>query len=142
MKIIKYLTSAVLVFGILTFLSSCGDDDSPTNLSFEGRLWTLTSYSVTSCTDIDDNENGVLACTALVCSTIFAEAGTFTFNFTQGGVLETDISTYTIDGNILSLKDGSVTLPPITFTIAGNTLTMVLTDPFDACLTTTVYKAL
>lgn len=128
---------------MLTFFSSCGDDDDgSTNLSFEGRLWTLTSYSATNCTDTDDNESGVLVCTALVCSTIFAEDGTFTFNFTEGGMLEIDMSTYTIDRNILIITGNGITFPPITLTIVGDTLTWVVTDPFDGCLTTTVYKAL
>ena len=148
MKTLKYSYFA-LVFGILTFFSSCGSDDdsSPANLSLEGRVWTLISDSATNCADETNNRSESGVCTAMECHTLFAEDGIITFSNTEGGILETITDTYTISGNELTIVDSI----PVAFTIVivGDTLTLTFADAdllsfvdLDGCLIKTVYKAL
>ena len=145
MKALKYSYFA-LVFGILTFFSSCGSDDdsSPANLSLEGRVWTLISGSTTNCTDETNNRSESYVCTAMECNTFFAEDGIFTFSDTEGGILETETSIYTISGNeikitiVITTTTGNpvtvtTTTTTVTYTIVivGDTLTLSLVDGDD-----------
>ena len=168
MKTLKYSYFA-LVFGILTFFSSCGSDDdsSPANLSLEGRIWTQISESITNCTDETKNRSASFVCTAMECYTFFAEDGIFTFRDTEAGILETRTGAYTISGNEITIVDTSTstvtvtgsgtgsgtatitTTTAYTIVIVGDTLTLSFADAdvlsfldLDGCLLKAVYKAL
>lgn len=142
MKTLKLCLSALLLFSVLAYLTSCKDDDNSTpGVSLEGTLWTEISNVSTGCDDPNENENETSTCTATDCSTVMLSGGILTSKDIQGGVTETTTGTYTILGNgkLKVTIDGFT--QEVMYTISGNLLTVVIDSPFGGCTSTTVYTS-
>lgn len=142
-KIIK-LTMGLLCMGSMLFYVGCSSDDddssNPTATPLEGTLWTETAYSRSGCTNAADNETGVSTCTATECYTVRLSGGTITFTNKEGGVETTDVGTYVIAGNTVTVTAGTDTIVA-TYVISGTTLTITIIDDGDGCTVVNTYSA-
>ena len=154
MKILKL--STLLLLSLLAMASCDNEDDSPVNELI--GIWELNSLVVTNCDDPSDNTSGddVIGCetddTFEVCNSV-------QFEFTIGGEListstviyslrstqetqtetESETFTYTIDQDSKTITscDETNDCEEISYSISGNTLTLVGIEA-NNCRTTAV----
>lgn len=137
------------IFSAFFLLLSCGDDDD----SIAGT-YRLTSFSTTNCDDPEENINFDFSaddgCTSLlgvsVCgdgTITLTESGgfSFTLNITTLGQTfsETGSGTYTIDGNMITICDGTE-CQSSTFTLGSGRITLSYSEEDDSCIVTMVGK--
>ena len=129
----------ILPFLIIGLILSCAKSETPSR-PFVGT-WTVTSLSVTGCTDTNNNYSQAFACPGTIAKWCyiytFNSNGTCTIERTATST-EKDNGTYSVHGNFVAITfTGSN--EAWTFALATNTLTFTLNDPTgNGCLYTMV----
>ena len=126
-----------VTLALLLTVGACDDEQLITNLALEGTLWTETNFALTNCDDNTDNMNTPTVCTALSCNTLQFNNGTVEAVIVTGPVIETEVGTYTVNGNNIIINFMGIPVL-VTFSIAGSVFTMTLQDPVNKGCTRTV----
>ncbi len=129
MKTTIFLLTVTLSAALFT---SCKDDDGGNESSIVGT-WKEVSFSD------EEFKNGVSQ--GIIDSGTISDQDAITFTFKSDGKFVesyielsktvTDSGTYTIKDNVLSITyDGSSDIEEVAFTVAGNVLTLVVTEEY------------
>lgn len=114
------VSQALALVGLAGVLA-CSDAVAPEDIAGD---WTATSFVFTSVADPDESVDIIDAGGSL--STTFEADGDYAITYSFAGSTDTDGGTYTIDGDHITLDDGT---DPISGTIelSGDTMTLRLT---------------
>jgi len=126
-------------FIIVLGLTGCKDDETDSNLPLAGTTWTLSTITSVGCTD--QLNNGVETCTSTCDTVVFNANGIL--SVTEDGVQVPATIMYTVAGNVITVmyEDSGIPVTEIaTYTIVNNKLTIQFgADVDDGCINTEVY---
>lgn len=136
---ISFCLSGIFMLSILV-LSSCGDDsiddilDWDKDYPLEKTIWGQTSLVAVDCDYEEDIKSEKSDCTQGDCNTMAFIDGIA--NFSE--MSRSWISPYKISGNTIIMEYLGFTLS-FKYSISGNSLTMVFTNPYTGCEETRKY---
>ena len=127
----------------LTFTTGCGDDDDDDNDDDESPVvgvWNGTLFDRSGCDDPEDDGAVTLEPGEAVFT--FGADGNYTFVFVEESGTDTEIGTYTVSGNTISIcENGGTDCDDVNFTITGNTLEVNGEDDENGCSFTATFTS-
>jgi len=123
----KKLVSLLLGLSILVFVS-CSDDDSTVTDPFTAMIgaWNLSQEITANCTDAANNDVGVVCTTGCPQFVVSAD---MTYQFLDGSTVVDSGTISNVTATSVTICETGATCGPLTYTLVGNTWTIV--DPDD-----------
>lgn len=134
----KYVT---LLLGLsLVVFVSCSDDDSAVTDPFTALIgtWNLTQEITANCTDVADNDVGIVCTTGCPQLVIAAD---MTYQFLDGSTVVETGTISNVTATSVTICGTGDTCGPLIYTIVGSTWTITDTDDSDlpGCTLTIVF---